>query len=409
MTCRIDGPEQTRPHNAAAALPGPLEWIADDLAALREAGLERPRRVRTGRQGAEVVLDGRPLVNVGSNDYLGYAGDVRLAKAAAKASCADGFGAGASPLVSGHSRAHEVLEGAIAELLGVDAALVFPSGFAANTAAIAALAGPGDFIASDDRNHASIIDGCRLARAAVGVFPHRDMAALDALLAGARAARRRLVVSDTLFSMDGTIAPLADLCGIARRHGAILLVDEAHATGVFGRRGSGLVEEAGCADGVHVRVGTLSKALGAAGGFVAGHADMIHWLRHRARAWIFSTAHPPAVAGAAARAIALVAAEPERRAELRARSAAFRAALVAAGIDIGGAVAQIVPVVAGPPQAAVALAARLAAAGFFVPAIRPPSVPAGRSLVRASLSWLHGVDDLDRLAGAIATHARSLP
>jgi len=410
MTCRIEVPEQSRPHEAhPAPLPGPLEWIADDLATLRAAGLERPRRLRTGRQGAAVVLDGRPLVNVGANDYLGYAGDVRLAKAAAKASCADGFGAGASPLVSGHSRAHDALERAIAGLLEADAALVFPSGFAANTAAIAALAGPGDFIASDERNHASIIDGCRLSRAAVGVFPHRDMATLDALLAGAGAARRRLVVSDTLFSMDGTIAPLADLCGIARRHGAILLVDEAHATGVFGVRGSGLVEEAGCADGVHVRVGTLSKALGAAGGFVAGHADLIHWLRHRARAWIFSTAHPPAVAGAATRAITLLATEPERRAELLARAAAFRGALSAAGVDIGGAAAQIVPVVAGPPAAAVALSALLADAGYFVPAIRPPSVPAGRSLVRASLSWLHGGDDLDRLAAAIATHARSLP
>ena len=408
MTCRIEIPPPARPPGGAAGpLPAPLEWIADDLAALRAAGLERPRRVRTGRQGGEVVLDGRPLVNVGSNDYLGYAGDVRLAKAAAKASCADGFGAGASPLVSGHSRAHELLEQAIAGLLGVDAALVFPSGFAANTAAIAAFVGPGDFVASDERNHASIIDGCRLSRAAVGVFPHRDMAALEALLAGAGAARRRLVVSDTLFSMDGTIAPLADLCGIARRHGAILMVDEAHATGVFGRRGGGLVEEAGCADGVHVRVGTLSKALGAAGGFVAGHADMVHWLRHRARAWIFSTAHPPAVAGAAARAIALVESEPGRRAELLARAADFRGALAAAGIDTGGAAAQIVPVVAGPPQAAVDLSARLAAEGFFVPAIRPPSVPEGRSLVRASLSWLHHADDLERLARAIATHARS--
>jgi len=396
------------PAAAAAPLPGPLEWIAADLAAVRAAGLERPRRVRTGRQGAEVVLDGRPLVNVGSNDYLGYAGDVRLAKAAAKASCADGFGAGASPLVSGHSQAHELLERAIAGLLGVDAALVFPSGFAANSAALAALVGPGDFIASDERNHASIIDGCRLSRAAVGVFPHRDVAALDALLAAAGAARRRLVVSDTLFSMDGTIAPLADLCAVCRRHGAMLMVDEAHATGVFGRRGSGLVEEAGCADGVHVRVGTLSKALGAGGGFVAGHADVVHWLRHRARAWIFSTAHPPAVAGAAARAIALVAAEPERRAELLARAADFREALGTAGVDVGGAAGQIVPVVAGPPQAAVDLSARLADEGFFVPAIRPPSVPPGRSLVRASLSWLHRADDLDRLARAIAAHARRL-
>lgn len=181
------------------------------------------------------------------------------------------------------------------------------------------------------------------------------------------------------------------------------MVDEAHATGVFGARGSGLVEEAGCADGVHIRTGTLSKALGAAGGFVAGHADLVRWLRHAARGWIFSTAHPPAVAAAATRAIELVAVEPRRRAELLAKAAAFRDRLATAGIDLGGATAQIVPVVAGSAAAAVALAGRLADLGFFVPAIRPPSVPIGRSLVRASLSWLHAPTDLERLADAIIT------
>jgi len=173
------------------------------------------------------------------------------------------------------------------------------------------------------------------------------MAALDRLLAAATGARRRIVVSDTLFSMDGSRAPLADLCGLARRHAAILVVDEAHATGLFGAGGSGLVEEAGCADGVHVRIGTLSKAIGAAGGFVAGHPDLVHWLRHAARAWIFSTAHPPAVAAAAARGLALVTAEPDRRRELAARAADFRGLLAATGLDTGTAEAQIVPVIVG--------------------------------------------------------------
>ena len=406
MPCRLDLPAAADRIASPAPLPEALAWIESELDAVRAAGLERPARVRQGRQGREVTLDGRTLLNFGSNDYLGYAGDVRLTKAASKGACAEGFGAGASPLVSGHSLAHERLERALADLLAVEAALVFPSGFAANTATIAALVGPGDFIASDDRNHASIIDGCRLSRATVGVYPHRDMDALDTLLAGQRQARRKLIVSDTLFSMDGTRAPLADICGIAARHGAMLLVDEAHATGVFGSRGSGLVEEAGCADGVHVRVGTLSKALGAAGGFVAGSATFIHWLRHAARAWIFSTAHPPAIAAAATRAIELVAAEPHRRQELAARAAMFRERLVAAGLDTGGAEAQIVPIVAGPPEAAVALAAALAAAGFFVPAIRPPSVPQGRSLVRASVCWHHSDADLTSLADALACHAR---
>ena len=404
MPCRLDFPAHSLPA-PAAALPAALAWVEAELDALRSAGLERPPRVRQGRQGREVTLDGRPLVNFGSNDYLGYAGDVRLTKAASKGACAEGFGAGASPLVSGHSAAHERLEHALADLLDVEAALVFPSGFAANTATIAAIVGPGDFIASDARNHASIIDGCRLSRAEVGVYPHRDLAALDALLAARPQARRRLVVTDTLFSMDGTRAPLADLAAVADRRRAMLLVDEAHATGVFGDRGSGLVEAMHCAAGVHVRVGTLSKALGAAGGFVAGPATFIHWLRHAARAWIFSTAHPPAIAAAATRAVELVAAEPHRRAELAARAAAFRGRLQAAGIDTGGAEAQIVPLVVGSPAAAVALSRSLAAAGFFVPAIRPPSVPHGRSLVRASVCWQHTDDDLTTLA-EVVRHAR---
>ena len=406
MPCRIE-PATPAPSSAATPLPAALDWIAEALDQLAAAGLERPKRTRDGRQGATVDLDGRRLVNVGSNDYLGYAGDVRLTKAASKAACAEGFGAGASPLVSGHSRSHDRLERAIASLLDVPASVTFPSGFAANSATIAALVGPGDAIFSDERNHASIIDGCRLSRTDVHIYPHRDVAALDALLAAEGTAhRRRLIVTDTLFSMDGTLAPLADLCDVARRHHAMLMVDEAHATGVFGLRGSGLVEEAGCADGVHVRTGTLSKALGAAGGFVAGHAELIRWLRHSARAWIFSTAHPPAVAAAATRALELVAEEPHRRADLLARAAAFRDRLAAARLDLGGAEAQIVPVVAGTAEAAVALSARLAEAGFFVPAIRPPSVPHGRSLIRASLSWLHPQSDLDQLADAIVACLR---
>jgi 8-amino-7-oxononanoate synthase len=405
MPCRIDA-AAAPPEPGAAPLPEPLAWIDDEIAALREAGLERPARVRDGRQAAEVTLDGRTLLNFGANNYLGYAGDVRLTKAASKGSCAEGLGAGASPLVSGHSLAHEQLEQEIATLLGAEAALVFPSGFAANTATIAALTGPDDFIASDACNHASIIDGCRLSRARIGIHPHRDLAALDALLATAHTARRRLIVSDTLFSMDGTIAPLADLADLARKHAAMLLVDEAHATGVFGHRGSGLVEETATADGVHVRVGTLSKALGAAGGFVAGNAKLIHWLRHTARAWIFSTAHPPGVAAAATRAIRLLAEEPRRRVDLLGHAAEFRIALKRQTLDIGEAESQIVPVIVGAPQAAVALSEQLADDGFFVPAIRPPSVPQGRSLVRVSLSWLHEPQDLTRLAEAIARHAR---
>lgn len=416
MPCRIDT-TKAKPGSPlpAAPLPEPLAWIDESLAKLDAGGLRRVLRVRQGRQGRLVALAGRELLNFGSNDYLGYAGDVRLTRACSKGSCSEGFGSGASPLVSGQSEAHEGLEASLADLLEVEAAVVFPSGFAANSATIPALVGEGDLLISDERNHASIIDGCRLSRADLLVYPHRDMAALESRLAAARPARRTLIVTDSLFSMDGTVAPLADLCEIARRHGAMLMVDEAHGTGVFGERGSGLVEATGCSDGVHVRVGTLSKALGTAGGFVAGPRPLTDWLRHAARAWVFSTAHPPGVAAAASRAVQLLTEEPCRRQELLAKAASFRERLAAGGVATASpkaaandapreAGSQIVPVVVGTAEQAVALAEHLASDGFFVPAIRPPSVPQGGSLVRVSLSWHHTDDDLAALAAAIARH-----
>ena len=304
MACQIEAARSlSRPPHQP--LPPSLSWVEEELDALAAAELLRPRRLRAGRQAGTVSLDGRSLVNCGANDYLGYAGDPRLVKAAAKGACSEGAGAGASPLVSGHSQIHEALAVSLAGLLRTDDALIFPSGYAANTATIAALAGPGDLIVSDARNHASIIDGCRLSRAEVAIYPHRDVAAAATLLT-ASAARRRLLVTDSLFSMDGTIAPLTDLATLAAETGSMLLVDEAHATGLFGERGSGLVEAAGVEAAVPIRIGTLSKALGSAGGFVAGHHRLMELLRHKARAWMFSTAHPPAAAAAARRAIDLL-------------------------------------------------------------------------------------------------------
>ena len=404
MACQI---EAARPASRLPdqPLPPSLSWVEEELDALGTANLLRPRRLRSGRQAGTVSLDGRSLVNCGANDYLGYAGDPRLVKAAAKGACGEGAGAGASPLVSGHSQIHEALSASLADLLSANSALIFPSGYAANTATIAAVAGPGDLIVSDARNHASIIDGCRLSRAEVAIYPHRDVASAARLLATS-AARRRLLVTDSLFSMDGTIAPLADLAQLAAETGSMLLVDEAHATGLFGGRGSGLVEAAGLETAVAIRTGTLSKALGSAGGFVAGHEGLIEFLRHRARAWMFSTAHPPAAAAAACQAIELINTEPHRRMELIQRAAAFRQRLTDAGLAIGDAAAQIVPVILGQPDRAVAASAALAEAGFFVPAIRPPSVPEGESLLRVSLSWLHDDETLERLAGAIIQHVR---
>ena len=377
-----------------------LHWLEEDLGAIRSDNLFRPVRVRLGRQSGSVTLNDLQLINFGSNDYLGYAGDSRLIKASAKGACSEGAGAGASPLVSGHSALHESLGQNISSLLDTEETLIFPSGYAANTSTIACLTGPHDLIVSDAHNHASIIDGCRLSGANIQIYPHRNITEAANLLRSIPA-RRRLIVTDSLFSMDGTIAPLADMAQLAHDTKSMLLVDEAHATGLFGIHGSGLVEETGIASSVAVRIGTLSKALGSSGGFVSGHRTLIDYLRHRARSWMFSTAHPPASAAAAIQAIKLLSEEPFRRKKLTESAALFRQKLSSHGVNIGDAEAHIVPVFVRTPQRAVQIAASLASDGFFVPAIRPPSVPTGSSLLRVSLSYRHTQDTIDLLSNSI--------
>ncbi len=377
-----------------------LHWLEEDLGAIRSDDLFRPVRVRLGRQSGSVTLNDLQLINFGSNDYLGYAGDSRLIKASAKGACSEGAGAGASPLVSGHSALHESLGQNISSLLDTEETLIFPSGYAANTSTIACLTGPHDLIVSDAHNHASIIDGCRLSGANVQIYPHRNITEAANLLRSIPA-RRRLIVTDSLFSMDGTIAPLADMAQLAHDTKSMLLVDEAHATGLFGIHGSGLVEETGIASSVAVRIGTLSKALGSSGGFVSGHRTLIDYLRHRARSWMFSTAHPPASAAAAIQAIKLLSEEPFRRKKLTESAALFRQKLLSHGVDIGDAEAHVVPVFVKTPQRAVQIAASLVRDGFFVPAIRPPSVPTDSSLLRVSLSYIHTQDTIDSLSNSI--------
>ena len=377
-----------------------LHWLEEDLGAIRSDDLFRPVRVRLGRQSGTVTLNDLQLINFGSNDYLGYAGDSRLIKASSKGACSEGAGAGASPLVSGHSALHESLGQNISSLLDTEETLIFPSGYAANTSTIACLTGPHDLIVSDAHNHASIIDGCRLSGANVQIYPHRNIPEAAKLLRSIPA-RRRLIVTDSLFSMDGTIAPLAEMAQLAHDTKSMLLVDEAHATGLFGIHGSGLVEETGIASSVAVRIGTLSKALGSSGGFVSGHRTLIDYLRHRARSWMFSTAHPPASAAAAIQAIKLLSEEPFRRKKLAESAALFRQKLLSHGVDIGDAEAHVVPVFVKTPQRAVQIAASLVRDGFFVPAIRPPSVPTDSSLLRVSLSYIHTQDTIDSLSNSI--------
>ena len=375
----------------------PLAWIDHELAALADGGLFRRLATRQGRQGVRIAIDGRELVNFGSNDYLDLAADPRLAEAAAEAAAEESWGSGASPLVCGRSRAHARLEEALARFEGTEDALVFASGFAANAGTIAALVGPGDAVFTDRKNHASLLDGCRLSRADVRAYPHGDSQRLDHLLARAGRDRRRLIVTDGLFSMDGDLAPLGELADVAERHGAMLLVDEAHATGVFGSQGRGTAEHLGVPDRVQVRIGTLSKALGSVGGFVAGRQSLVDWLVNRARPYVFSTAGPPAAAAAASAALEIVRGEPQRRQTLLARAEKLRAELVGRGWNIGRSESQIIPVVLGRAELAVAAAAALRERGLFVPAVRPPTVAEGEACLRISLSCGHTPEMIDAL------------
>ncbi|MBN2475986.1 MAG: 8-amino-7-oxononanoate synthase [Pirellulales bacterium] len=367
----------------------PLAWIDGELAALEEQGLRRRLATRIGRQTARIVLDGRKLVNFGSNDYLAIAGDPRLAAAAIEAAGREGWGSGASPLITGHVKGHRRLERRLAEFEGTEAALLFSSGFAANAGAIAALAGPGDVVFADRKNHASLLDGCRLSRADVRVYPHGDWRRLDALMTRAGRYRRRLIATDSLFSMDGDLAPLGELAEVAERHDAMLLVDEAHATGVFGPNGRGVAELLGVEDCIDVRIGTLSKALGSAGGFVVGSRSLIEWLINRARPYVFSTAMPAPVAAAAMAALDIVRERPKRRQGLLARAEWLANELVGRGWNIGNTASQIIPLIVGEPAEAVGLAVALRERGILVPAIRPPTVPDGEASLRISLTAGH--------------------
>ena len=375
-----------------------LNWLDGELASLESAHLRRVLRQRQSAQGPTILVDGRKLINFGSNDYLGLAADPRLVRAAIEAAEREGWGSGASPLVIGRGPALAALETRLARFEGAEAALVFPSGFAANMATIPALVGRDDVIFADQWNHASLIDGCRLSRATVQVYPHVDMAQLEQLLAGADRFRRRLIVTDGLFSMDGDLAPLDKLAELARRFKCMLLVDEAHATGVLGPTGRGAAELFGVEDLVPIRIGTLSKALGSAGGFVSGSRSLIDWLANKARAYVFSTAPPGPVCAAAEAALTIVESEPERRTDLLAKADKLRERLRAQGWTLGASTSQIVPVVVGEAERATAMQARLMERGLYVPAIRPPSVPEGSSRLRISLSAAHSNAMLEELA-----------
>lgn len=385
----------------------PTDWIGDELSRLETAGLLRTPRTVRPLPGGWCEIEGRRLRNFAGNDYLGLAGDERVVAAAAEALHSAGSGARASALVTGRTDWHARLEQRLAEFERTEAALLFPTGYAANVGTIAALVGHGDVVLCDRLNHASLVDGCRLSGARLRVYSHGDAPAVERELRKAVDARRRLIVTDSLFSMDGDAAPLRELCDAAEQHGAMLLVDEAHATGVCGAQGRGLVEELDLEGRGIVKVGTLSKGVGAQGGFVAGPRMLIDWLYNTARPQMFSTALAPASCAAAIAALEIIEREPERRLSLRSAAAALRDRLRAAGLSVPDRVlGPIIPVILGDPGRTVAHAAELERRGCLVAAIRPPTVPRGTSRLRISMSAAHQPLDVDVLVESLTELCR---
>lgn len=367
-----------------------LAWIDEELAELEARTLRRELR------GIESATNN--LVNLSSNDYLALASDPRVVEAACRAARDSGWGAGAAPLVSGWRREHAALTHDLAEFEGTEAAMLFPSGFAANVGVISALVGQGDAVVLDRLAHASLVAGARLSGATVRVFAHNDYAQLEDLLKKQRSRFRRvLVATEGLFSMDGDLAPLGEIADLCERFDAMLLVDEAHATGVLGPDGRGASSELGVCERVSIRVGTLSKALGSLGGFAVGERRTIDWIMNRAPTFLFSTSLPPAVVAAATAALAIVKSEPERRARVLDLAAELRRGVSIIGNDVG----PIVPLVVGAASRAVRESAMLATWGFLVPAIRPPTVPRNSSRLRISVSAAHSAGEIMKLVNAL--------
>ncbi|MDE1953245.1 MAG: 8-amino-7-oxononanoate synthase [Betaproteobacteria bacterium] len=377
--------------------------FSDNLAALDAAHLRRKRRVVAQYDGAHLTVDGRVMLAFCGNDYLGLAQHPALIEAAQQAAARWGVGATASPLVCGHSAAHEALEAELAAFVGLPRALYFYAGFPANVGIVPALVERGDAVFSDALNHACLIDGARLSRADVQVYAHADVDALGTLLA-ASGARRKLVLTDAVFSMDGDLAPLRDMLALCERHDALLLIDDAHGFGVLGPEGRGTAARLGLRSPNLVYMATLGKAAGVAGAFVAGEASTVEWIMQRARSYIFATAAPALIAETLRASLKLIAAEDWRRAHLRALAARLQASAtrLPPGWTLGPSDTAIQPIMIGDNAATLAAMAALWREGLWVPAIRPPTVPAGTARLRIGLSAAHTAAHVDRLIAALA-------
>jgi glycine C-acetyltransferase len=386
----------------------PLAYLGQELQSLKDQGLYRALRVLEGEQDATSVFDGKSVVNLSANNYLGLTTHPKLKAKAIEAIETFGVGSGAVRSICGTMAMHLELERRLAEFKHTEAVVVFQSGFTSNAGTVAAILSKEDAIVSDALNHASIIDGARLSRATIKVYPHGDADAARAILRDLPAGQRKLLITDGVFSMDGDIGPLPALCDAAEEYGAIMMVDDAHASGVFGRNGRGTIDHFDLHGRVDIQVGTLSKAVGALGGYVAGSRDLIEFLYHRARPFLFSTSHPPAVTAACLAALDLLLEEPELIDRLWENTRFFKAGLTDLGFDTGLSQSPITPVMVGEGARAMEFSDRLFAAGVFAQGIAFPTVARDKARVRTIVSAAHSRDELQFALDVFAKVGREM-
>jgi glycine C-acetyltransferase len=386
----------------------PLAFLSTELEAIRQQGLYRSLRILDDRQQATSRVNGRTVVNLSSNNYLGLTTHPKLMARAIHAIQEHGVGTGSVRTIAGTMAIHMELERRLAAFKKTEAVVVFQSGFTANAGTVSAILGKEDVIISDALNHASIIDGCRLSRAEIKVFPHKDIGAARRILQELPAAQRKLLITDGVFSMDGDLGPLPELCSLAEEFGCVMMVDDAHASGVFGRNGRGTIDHFDVHGRVDIQVGTLSKAVGALGGYVAGSRSLIEFLCHRARPFLFSTSHPPSVAATCIGAIDILEHEPQLIEQLWENTRFFKGGLRHLGFDTGLSESPITPVIAGEASRAMKLSDRLFEEGVFAQGIGFPTVPRDKARVRTIVTATHTVDELQFALDKFAKVGREL-
>jgi glycine C-acetyltransferase len=386
----------------------PLQFLATELDSLKQQGLYRKLRILEGRPEAHTTFDHKSVVNLSSNNYLGLTTHPRLVKAASDAVDKYGVGSGAVRTISGTMEMHMELERRLATFKHVESVVVFQSGFAANAGTVAAVLTKEDVVVSDELNHASIIDGCRLSRAAIKVFPHKDVDAAREILRGLPSTQRKLLITDGVFSMDGDLGRVPELCALAEEYGAIMMVDDAHASGVFGKNGSGTVDHFKCHGRVDIQVGTLSKAIGVLGGYVAGSKNLIEFLYHRARPFLFSTSHPPAVTAACLTALDILETEPQWIEKLWDNTRFFKSGLDTLGFNTGLSESPITPVIVGEAHTAAKMSDALFARGVFAQSIGFPTVARDKARLRTIVAATHTREDLQYALDMFGTVGREL-